>query len=522
MIADVDERNAEAREASTRRLDSWGYDWWVRACDALDTPPLRPTDTFDEERESYTASFALMYFAAHMKPRRKADSSAKPASAWSAYSHSRTVLEAYGCLLPSTTKVRRTLRGTLRSFVRNSFDDEVLVPRRKQPFSRAQERALLSILLHSHVESWTPRMHRMLRWAIAFGRCTGARKAELCADGGPKYFSRASLRWYVGDALVAPTPENIARATRLCIVPTASKSDPFNIHWGACWMWFDVREGEHMSVALAMRELELAYPCAPTKRGDYPLLFDVDAWQGSAATSPPPVQRAWLTSRFDKLMAQAIGAGAKAERSWHSWRVTLACSLRAAIDDEHPDGRSIELVKVFGRWRSDSAVDLYRRITRDAYASHVSASLRADATRLDAKGQSEAMHHVDPMDFLSEVDAMASPEASKPTAPPTGAPTPPSTAAAKPAPRPSIRKGRRKGGVETGSAPALPGAARKVIVPASVYPHEVCSENEGAGWSAVAHHHSRTVARVSFTHARGPRGRPFEDVFLKLSVLQDG
>lgn len=63
-----------------------------------------------------------------------------------------------------------------------------------------------------------------------------------------------------------------------------------------------------------------------------------------------------------------------------SWRVTLACTLRAAIDKDHPDGRSMELVKVFGRWRSDSAVDLYRRITRDAYASHVSASLRSDAT----------------------------------------------------------------------------------------------------------------------------------------------
>lgn len=175
VIADVDDRNAEAREASTRRLDSWGYEWWVKACDALDTPPLRPTDSLDEECESYTASFALMYIAAHMKPRRRTDSAAKPAGAWSAYSHSRTVLEAYGCRLPSTAKVRRTLRGTLRTFVRNTLDDEVLVPRRKQPFSRAQELSLLSVLLHDQVEAWTPRLHRMLRWAVAFARCTGAR-----------------------------------------------------------------------------------------------------------------------------------------------------------------------------------------------------------------------------------------------------------------------------------------------------------------------------------------------------------
>ena len=74
IISYVDARNADAREASTQRKDDWGWAWWVKACDALDTPSIRLTDSLDETRESYMASFALMYTAAFMKPRSKADS----------------------------------------------------------------------------------------------------------------------------------------------------------------------------------------------------------------------------------------------------------------------------------------------------------------------------------------------------------------------------------------------------------------------------------------------------------------
>ena len=95
---------------------------------------------------------------------------------------------------------------------------------------------------------------------------------------------------------------------------------------------------------------------------------------------PRPVPAAWLTYRFKALMVVTMGAEEAALRSWHSWRVTLACALRAAVDSAHPDGRDLTLVKVFGRWRSDSAVQLYGRLSPTAYAAHVSASLRADAS----------------------------------------------------------------------------------------------------------------------------------------------
>ena len=403
MVADVDVRNAMSREDSTRRKDEWGWSWWVKACEAMDTPPLRPTDELDEVRETYVASFALMYTAAFMQPRSKADKEAKPQSAWDAYSHARTVLGEYGSLLPKQASVRRTLKGTLRSYIRRHFDDEILAPRRKQPFSRAHEKALLNVLLFHSVPGWTVAEHEMWHRMLAFARCTGARKAELCAGG--KWFSRASLTWYLKGRKLHPTPENIARADRLEIRPVASKSDPFNMNWGGCVMTFDIIPGEHMSIALALQALELKYPAPQGKRAHYPLFFDVTAASGDPDECPPPVAASWVTARFAKLMSLAIGSEQAAARSWHSWRVTLACSLRAAVDPDHPDGRSLDLVKLFGRWRSDAAVKIYARLTPDAYARHVSASLRADAAHLTEAGALEAMDNVDPMAFIREVSA---------------------------------------------------------------------------------------------------------------------
>ena len=257
----------------------------------------------------------------------------------------------------------------MRNYIRSHFDDEILVPRRKQPFSRLHEKALLKVLELRAVSNWSVAAHEMWHWMLAFGRCTGARKSELCAGG--KWFSRASLTWYLKGRKLRPTPENIAKADRLEIRLVASKSDPFNMNWGGCLMTFDVVPGEHMSIALALRDLELKYPAPSEKRAHYPLFFDVDAAALASDDCPPPVAASWVTSRFATLMKLAIGPEQAATRSWHSWRVTLACSLRAAVDPDHPDGRSLDLVKLFGRWRSDAAVKLYARLTPDAYARHV-------------------------------------------------------------------------------------------------------------------------------------------------------
>ena len=331
LVGDVAASNLQARAPTTRAKDNWGYKWWVKACADMNTPPIRPTDTLFEEREVLLGSHAVLYAARNMRPGRKGRVRADPHSAWEAYTKARLLLAEWGCLLPNTAKVRTTLRGLLRCFIAE-FGDDVLSPNRKAPFSRAQEKAMLAMLEARAIPGWTPAMHDMLIFGMAFARCTAARKGELCADNAHP-FTRAHFTWFIGDVAVEATPENIRRATRLRITPAASKADPFNIYWGGIHMWFDLIEGEHFSVALAMQRLELKYPCAKGDRDTFPVIFNPDA---SYISAPQPVSAAWLTLHFKVLMDAAIGADAAALRSWHSWRITLACSLRAAVDAKHP------------------------------------------------------------------------------------------------------------------------------------------------------------------------------------------
>ena len=356
----------------------------------------------------------------------------------------------------------------------------------------------------------------MLEWEICFSRCVGARKAELCAGG--KWFSRASLKWFLKGKELEPTLENIRRADRLQITPVASKSDPFNMNWGGCVMTFDVIQGEHMSVAIAMQRLEAAYPVPPHERAGYPLFFDVGALRSSEGP-PPPVSSSWLTRRFEALLKIAIGPAQAAERSWHSWRVTLACALRAAVDADHPDGRGLDVIKLFGRWRSDAAVKLYARLTPDAYAKHVSASLRADAARLTGEGTSEAMQNIDPMDFIEELEAIATSEDDPAAAkvPKRKAPPPPDP---NPDEKPASTSARPAAGRATGGAKRKgQGTTTLVMVPASVFPGEACWENGGKGWTATTSPHRKGTLKVTFTHARDDSGAEFRPVHLKSTCV---
>jgi hypothetical protein len=231
LVQEVARLNADARAKKTQAKDSWGYQWWCKACDAINTPAIRPTDHLFEEREAVVASHAVMFMARNMRPGRKGRLAADPNSAWDAYKKSRLVLAEYGCLLPDIGLVQRTLRGTLRNYTA-LYGDEVLSPNRKRPFSRAQELKLLAHLHAGLIQQWSAAVAEMMETAMCFSRCTAARRAELCLDDNPHSFKRANLTWFINGVEVAATPENILRATRLRIRPAASKADPFNIYWG--------------------------------------------------------------------------------------------------------------------------------------------------------------------------------------------------------------------------------------------------------------------------------------------------
>ena len=290
-------------------------------------------------------------------------------------------------------------------------------------------------------------------------------------------------------------------------------------------MWFDVKEGEHMSIALALRDMELAYPCPPECRDTYPLVFD----PATPQAIPPAVSRAWLDHKLRALVVLVMDPSEAENRSWHSWRVTLACSLRAARDSKHPDGRSLELVKVFGRWRSDSAVQLYGRLDPDAYAGHVSASLAADAASINAAGTTAAMDNIDPPlfeSFAAEGDDADDTDEGGATRPSEdrGLPAPAPAARRRPAtakPPPKKRaKKRAPPAPASPGPPRVPAGAMRVMVPVECFPDEACEENGGKGWAAHAVPKSRGTALVTFERARDATGLPFSPILLQRKALR--
>ena len=57
------------------------------------------------------------------------------------------------------------------------------------------------------------------------------------------------------------------------------------------------------------------------------------------------------------------------------------------------------------------------------------------------------------------------------------------------------------------------------MVPASCFPDETCSENDGAGWSARTTAPKDGTVLVTFTAARDDRGRRFGGVRMLASAL---
>ena len=61
---------------------------------------------------------------------------------------------------------------------------------------------------------------------------------------------------------------------------------------------------------------------------------------------------------------------------------------------------------------------------------------------------------------------------------------------------------------------------RRVLVIASVWPDYACTENKGAGWSALVVHSGKGWADVEFLDARDEEGEKYKDVRLSLDVLR--
>ena len=105
-------------------------------------------------------------------------------------------------------------------------------------------------------------------------------------------------------------------------------------------------DGSDTCAAGAIRQIELADPCHGDARSTRPLFADASGEAYNYRT---------LNEWLHKLLGAIIGSAAASTLSWHSFRIELACRLRAA---NCPDST----IQLICRWACPESVQTYAQI----------------------------------------------------------------------------------------------------------------------------------------------------------------
>jgi hypothetical protein len=302
-------------------------------------------------------SFFIFWLAhSKMKPKQQSRRICKPASIMG---------NVYGVLRVLRYRgVRLDVLPRLGVFVTKLTDDfaasygyEALAPKQREPFSNAEVRGLLSMdhegasIKSSLVKTlhWNSWFGLNLRAAVGISKDGGFRLAEWTSDVfDTMKMSRACLFFIIGGVLYrCPSPSQLDAMTDgdmagLLVGP--AKNDRWGLAFYNHPLFFAFHDYPE-NTAWALRELERQCPCPPALRRGRPLL----SYNDNFSPIPQTLGRAALNT----LMA-GIPPEIRCLRSWHAFRVRLACLLLAA-------GASESVILALLRWKSHKSLLIYAR-----------------------------------------------------------------------------------------------------------------------------------------------------------------
>jgi hypothetical protein len=237
---------AEAREAGvphgTAAANEWGFAWVRRFAQATSNIWMRPRradSAFERTREAYFLAMALVWITQMIKPsarrRRAGFEQGMPTSALLAIYAFCRVMRTCCRFVPELSDVRTVLKGLCMRY-KLRWGDDAFVPTRKQPYTNAQLRSIVTVLATGAVPGWTPVLCMAMLVAFCHAISTGTRTDEWTASfkGGvsPSAVPHTSRR--IAIALVASTApsvgwvgqstfRDVAVAVRQCFSKSGSK-----------------------------------------------------------------------------------------------------------------------------------------------------------------------------------------------------------------------------------------------------------------------------------------------------------
>lgn len=332
------------------------------------------------------------------------------------------------------------------------------------------------------------------RGILAIGWRTGHRLAEFVAhpSGEVCYFTRADVTFVIGGVVVAdPTPAQLSQVRPgdvILLRPPRSKTDQFGeIH---CPFPSSVPIVDDLtSAGQLILQIERSKPCHGSARDATPLLADEHGL---------PYTHGVMDTLLHNMLTHLYGARVASCYSFHSLRIGLATALKAAkVDDD--------IIQMICRWMNPESLRAY---ARHGQSLHINCVDQAEKAVIDAIQSSNVPKTCNTEGAAAINLAFGGDISARARAVLDAADDVEATADVAPTPTPDL------------SPLAGNALGRRVLVPQSIYPTEQCDENDGRGWTARVVNYRGGVATTRFVHAATPRGIPYEDVLLRVDVLE--
>ena len=249
--------------------------------------------------------------------------------------------------------------------------------------------------------------------------------------------------------------------------------------------------GEASCAAQAIIDMELERPVRGEARKLQPLFSD---------ESGNPYTYSVLHRELRMLLTALFGSKVAAIMSWHSIRIGLACALKMA-------GCPDDVIQLICRWACPESLKIYARLGIDtnAHRTDLAAGMEFDgvqAANIPALDESEHMA------ALFDNCSLAKTQRSE------------LIAAGDKSPK---RKAVPLSLQATPKRPNLDAAwavGDKALLPADLWPEEVCEECDGAGWVATISRIVSAHAILTFDSARTSDGAAFGAVRVPLANLR--
>ena len=510
---------------STAKKDERAWEMWEVVCGLLGTSPMRTAqDARDRpERNAHLLAVLMFHAVSVCKPRVAGRRWIKPGSALAYPLAIIRIFSRWSIPMPGYKMLKAAAAGLARDYVRY-HGPHSLAPVRAEPMKFSMVRAMCAIptdgrtLAHF---SWTDACHEVFvfRRLIRVLMVSGLRLGEIVGNGSGEvtYVTLDCVAWRI-DGVIVKNP-SLAQLNSLVsgrdaalVSPPRAKPDP----WGEIHcpfpMVFTFNDADPINAASAIRDIELRYGLASTRRDTTPLF---------ATTEGKTYTHHYLHQLLRDVLAHLYDSRIASVYSFHSFRSGLATALHAA-------GVEDTMIMLICRWMCPESLHVYRRMGTAEHERLIAlaSTVRVDtiqsgnvATVSGCQRYAEVMQHIsaNPRDLqrayaaaasgASDEDAQQAPQAPLQLSPPWRANNHPPPAASGP-PR-------------LGSTPltSKPSVGARLLVPSNLWPQYRCNENEGHGWSATVRSVTAVTAVVRFTTATTRAGEPYADVRLPWDKL---